>query len=149
MSDCSLCQRPMVRTARRATWTTTRMGSRSRRSARAAGVVLLGLKGEVDVCTSLGLMEAMIAALAEQPEMIAVDLSGLWYMDSAGLRVLLQSARHMGDAGIRLAAILPSDHRLTQLPQLVGLHRQLSVHESAEDALRPWLDGAGEFPAGV
>jgi anti-anti-sigma factor len=115
----------------------------------AAKVVLLTLRGEVDVCTSFGLMEAIIAALAERPEVIAVDLSGLHYMDSAGLRVLLQSTRHLGDAGVHLAAILPPDHHLAQLPQLVGLHRMLSVHESMEDALGPWLDEAGELPTSV
>ena len=115
----------------------------------AAKVVLLTVRGEVDVCTSLGLMESIVEAFTEHPEVIAVDLSGLRYMDSAGLRVLLQSARHIEDGGVRFAVILPSDHPLAQLPQLIGLHRLLSVHESREDALGPWLDEAGELPSGV
>ena len=110
----------------------------------AKGVLLLNLKGEVDVCTSFGLMESIVEAFRERPEVIAVDLSGLQYMDSAGLRVLLQSARHIEDGGVRFAVILPADHDLARLPQLVGLHRQLSVHESSEDAMGPWLDEAGE-----
>jgi anti-anti-sigma factor len=112
-------------------------------------VVLLMVRGEVDACTSLALMQSLIEAFAEHPEVIAVDLSELRSIDSAGLGVLLQGARHIEDGGVRFAVILPSDRRLAQLPQLVGLHRQLSVHESREDALRPWLDDAGELPAGV
>lgn len=115
----------------------------------AAKVVLLAVKGEVDVCTSLGLMESMIAAFAEHPEVIVVDLTELRFMDSAGLQGLLQSARHIEEGGVRFAVILPSDHPLAQLPQLIGLRRLLHVHESVEDALGPWLDEAGELPAGV
>jgi anti-anti-sigma factor len=112
-------------------------------------VVLLALRGEVDVCTSLALMESLIEAFVEHPGVIAVDLSELRSIDSAGLGALLQGARHIEDGGVRFAVILPSDHGLAQLPQLVGLHRQLSVHESREDALGPWLDEGGELPTGV
>lgn len=98
---------------------------------------------------SLRLMESIVAAFGERPEVIAVDLSGLRYMDSAGLRVLVRGGRHIEDAGTRFAVILPPDHRLAQLPQRVGLRRLLDVHESMDDALRPWLDEAGEIPAGV
>ena len=115
----------------------------------AAGVVLLVLKGEVDVCTSLGLMESMIEAFAEHPEAIAVDLSGLRSMDSAGLRVLLDGARHIEAEGVRFVVVLPADHGLAHLPLFDGMHRTIAAHESLEDALGPWLDQAGELPAGV
>ena len=112
-------------------------------------VIILAVKGEIDVCTSLGLMEAIIEAFAKHPEVIAVDLSELRYMDSAGLGALLQSARHIEDGGVRFAVILPLDRQLMQHPQLIGVHRSLSVYESREEALGPWLDEAGEFPAGA
>ena len=112
----------------------------------AAKVVLLAVRGEVDVCTSLGLMEAIVEAFSEHPEVIAVDLSELQHMDSAGVRVLIQSACHIEDGGVRFSVVLPSDHRLAQL---IGLHRLLSVQESREDALGPWLDEAGELPTGA
>jgi anti-sigma B factor antagonist len=112
-------------------------------------VVLLALKGEVDVFTSLGLMESIIEAFAEHPDVIAVDLSELRFMDSAGLRVLVEGGRHIEDGGVRFVVILPSDNQLAHLPQLNGLHRVLNVSETMEDALGSWLDEAGELPAGV
>lgn len=115
----------------------------------AAKVILIAARGEIDACTSLVLMESMIEAFAEHPELIAVDLSELGYMDSAGLRALMNSARHIEDGGVRFAVVLPSHHSLAQLPQLVDLHRRINVHESREDALGPWLDEAGELPAGA
>jgi anti-anti-sigma factor len=115
----------------------------------AAGVVLLAVRGGVDVCTSLGLMESLIEAFAEHPEVIAVDLGDLRSIDSAGLRVLLHGARHIEEGGVRFVVVLPADHGLAHLPQLDGMHRAIAVHESLEDALGPWLDQAGELPAGV
>jgi anti-anti-sigma factor len=115
----------------------------------AAKVVLLTVKGEVDVCTSIGLMESIIGAFREHPELIAVDLSGLRYMDSAGLRLLTEAARHIEDGGVRFAVILPLDHQLARLPQLVGLHRRLNLNESLEEALGPWLEETEELPTGV
>jgi anti-anti-sigma factor len=106
----------------------------------AAKIVVLAVKGEIDVCTSHGLMQSIIEAFGEHPEMIAVDLSGLRHMDSAGVRVLVEGGRQIEGAGVRFVVILPSDHQLAQLPQLIGVHRLLNVHESTEVALGPWLD---------
>jgi anti-sigma B factor antagonist len=111
----------------------------------AAKVVILAVRGEIDICASHELMEAIIGAFGEHPEMIAVDLSELQYMDSVGLRVLVEGGRHIEGVGVRFGVILPPEHRLARLPQLIGLHRRLNVHESREVALRQWLDPESEL----
>jgi anti-sigma B factor antagonist len=110
----------------------------------APNVRVLAVRGEVDVYTSLGLMDSVIEVYRERPEVIALDLTDLRFMDSAGLQVLLQSARHIEEGGVRFAVVLPSDHPLARQPHLTGLHRRINVHESAEDALGPWLEEGGE-----
>ena len=112
-------------------------------------VVLLRVTGEVDLWTSFPLMESIIAAHAEHPELIAVDLSGVPFLDAAGLGTLEEGARLLEDGGVHFAVICPSSHELADLPQLAGLHRVLNVHESMDDAMGPWLDEAGEIPAGI
>ncbi len=115
----------------------------------ASGVILLALRGEVDLWTSLQLMESIIDAFHEHPELIAVDLRDVLSMDAAGLGVLAKGARHIEDGRVRFAVICPSDHRVMPLLQLAGIERALNIHESADDALGPWLGEAGETPAGV
>ncbi len=104
-------------------------------------VVLLSVKGEVDLHTSLPLKESLVAALAERPRLIAVDLTGVRFMDATGLGVLAGAARLGGEGQARFIVICPSGHRVARLLQLTGLHRVLEVHESADEALQPWLTG--------
>jgi anti-anti-sigma factor len=111
--------------------------------------ILLRVTGDLDLWTSVSLMESIIAANAEHPELIAVDLSDAKDIDAAWLRVLEEGAHLLEGAGVHFAVICPSGHELADIPQLACLHHVLNVHESTEDALRPWLDEAGELPAGV
>ena len=116
----------------------------------APGVILLRLQGEIDMWASLPLMERIIEAFHEHPALIAVDLSDVGFMDTAGLGVLVEGQRHIEDGRVRFAVICPSDHRVMRFLQLAGQEGALSIHESAADALGPWLDGkAGEVPAGA
>ena len=110
-------------------------------------VILLRLQGAVDMWTSFTLMESIIEAFAEHPALIAVDLSDVRSIDDAGVRVLVDGARPIEDGRVRFAVICPPDHKLAA--QLSGLGRALHVHESAYDALEPWLDNEEEIPAGV
>ena len=109
-------------------------------------VVLITLRGEVDLWTSFPLMEAIAAAVGEGPELIAVDLSQVRCMDEAGLRVLENGARHTLTG--RFAVICPEDSEMTPLLRRDGLHGALNLHQSAIDALRPWLADEDEELAG-
>jgi anti-anti-sigma factor len=115
----------------------------------APNVVLLRLTGKLDLWTSVSLMESIIAANAEHPELIAVDMSEAMSIDALGLRVLGEGARHLEDGGVHFAIISPAGHELARLPQLADLHRLLNVHESMDDVMRPLSGEAGEIRAGA
>lgn len=55
-----------------------------------AGVPLLCVGGELDLATAPQLSAAAKAALGSSPERIVFDLAELRFMDSSGLRVLLE-----------------------------------------------------------
>ena len=112
-------------------------------------VVLLSVRGELDLWTSLPLMDAIVSAFHEHPELIAIDMSGVLSVDGTGLRVLADGARHIEDGRVRFAVICPATSRVAHLLKQTGAHRALNVHRSVDDALGPWLDAAGEIPAGV
>ncbi|HEY7932633.1 MAG TPA: STAS domain-containing protein [Solirubrobacteraceae bacterium] len=60
-----------------------------------AGEILLTLSGELDLST-VGALEATIASItAKDPERLIFDLSGLRFMDSAGIAVLVDTARKL------------------------------------------------------
>jgi anti-anti-sigma factor len=110
-------------------------------------VVVLKLSGEVDLCTSFSLMETVGAAVAERPQLLAVDLSGVEFMDGAGVKVLESAARHIDARHTRFTVICPPDNGVSRLLHLAGLHREAYVHESADEALRPWIVDGDEDPS--
>ncbi len=113
----------------------------------AEAVVVLKPRGEVDLCTSFALMESVAAAVAERPALLAVDLSGVELMDGSGVKVLESAARHIDARHTRFTVICPSHNGVWHLLQLVGLHREAYVHESAEEALRQWIGDEDEDPS--
>ena len=112
-------------------------------------VIVLRVEGKLDLWTSLPLMDAIIEAFHEHPELIAVDVSDVVAMDGSGLRVLVEGARHIEDAGGRFAVVCPAGSEVVRLLERDHAQRALAVHESTNDALAPWLDAAGELPTGA
>ena len=112
-------------------------------------VILLGVKGEIDMLTSFRLMDAITEAFAEGPTLLAVDLSGVRFMDAAGLRVLTLGGPLIEEGErTRFAVICPADNPMAVLLEPAGAQRGLTVHESSAEALRPWLgDAEGARPA--
>ena len=56
-------------------------------------VVVVRLSGRLDSSAASGAEEKLAAALVSEPPRVAIDMSGLVYISSAGLRVLLLLAK--------------------------------------------------------
>ena len=81
--------------------------------------------------------------------MIAVDMSEVLSMDGTGLRMLVEASGHVEEAGVRCVIICRAGTEVAGLLEQTDAQRALKVHQSLDDALGPWLDEAGELPAGV
>ncbi len=111
----------------------------------AASVVLLRVEGKLDLWTSLPLLDAILTAFHEYPELIAVDVSGVPSADKTGLNTLVQASGHVEEARVRFAVVCPAGSEVALLLERTDGHRALNVHQSVEDALGQWLDAAGEI----
>jgi anti-sigma B factor antagonist len=78
---------------------------------RGADVSILWLSGELDIATSALLDRELHAAEATGPQRVVVDLAGLQFIDSIGLRTLLQAHERASGNGHQLA--------LRQAPRVV------------------------------
>jgi anti-sigma B factor antagonist len=76
--------------------------------AREEGATRLTLRGELD----LGTAAQLEAALAEANGDVLLDLRGLTFMDSTGVRVLLEAAES-GGPGLRIVPPASGDARVT------------------------------------
>jgi anti-anti-sigma factor len=65
----------------------------------------LALRGELDISSAPVLEEALGRLEAGQPSLLVIDLRGLEFMDSTGLRTLVSADQRARDAGRRLAIV--------------------------------------------
>ena len=104
---------------------------------RANGSTVVHLAGELDLYNAQTVREALIACCEESPDRLVVDLSGVNFIDSTALGVLIEARTKLQN---RRAFLLAAPRVETRRAlQVSGLDRHLSVHDSVEDALATTL----------
>jgi anti-anti-sigma factor len=85
------------------------------------GVAVLSPRGELDVAGTPALEEAL-AAVIELPGLhgVVIDLSGLEFMDSSGLRTIVMAHRQVEDRGLRFALVRGGEpvHRVFEITRM-------------------------------
>ena len=75
--------------------------------------VIISVRGRVDeaswVAFGVGLSEAIEKAREAKVDQVVIDLAGLEYMSSRGLRVLTVARREGDDAGVKVSLASPND----------------------------------------
>ena len=101
--------------------------------------------GEVDVFTAPTLDEALSAAIGAGGGCIIVDLSGVDFLDSTGLSVLVKALKRIREAGGSLDVVVSAD-RVAKVFRLTGLDKVIPLHSSLADALggSTASDGSGD-----
>jgi anti-sigma B factor antagonist len=86
------------------------------------GVPVVTVSGELDI-SNAGALEATVASVSEQrPERLIFDLSGLRFMDSAGIAILIGAAASIDSVQVRHPS--PAVRRVLEL---AGLGDVLSI----------------------
>jgi len=91
-------------------------------------VACVSCVGEVDVSNAAKLREALDAALTQASQAIEVDLSGVSYIDSTGIGVLVGAAHHASEAGASLSVLHPQKN-VVRVLKLLGVMEDLGVVE--------------------
>jgi anti-sigma B factor antagonist len=85
------------------------------REAAAGGDRVLQPVGDLDMATAADLDARIAAATRDHPDtVLIVDLAGVRFMDSSGLRVLLRAAQHC-DGNLRLRPGGPAVQRVVEV----------------------------------
>ena len=90
----------------------------------------MAVSGEVDVCTEGPLQQVLLRIMRERSARIFLDVSGVSFMDCAGLRALLTTRRRIELRGgcMRLIATSAAVRRIIEL---TGAHEALAVEREA------------------
>ena len=101
------------------------------------GTVLLAVDGEIDTLTAArlqaGLDEAVDASRADGSGVV-VDLSGVTFLASSGLAVLIGGARRLADLGSRLRLVAAS-RAVTRPLQVTGADALFDIHDDVASAV--------------
>lgn len=95
---------------------------------------VLDVRGEVDLYTSPQLRDAIGREVGEGTTRVLVDLSGVTFMDSSGLGVLVGSLKRSRERGGELALVCTEGSVLKVLT-ITGLDRVFPIHTSVADAV--------------
>jgi anti-sigma B factor antagonist len=95
---------------------------------------VVALTGESDVYTYDQLRGALEAEVTRGVALLIVDLSGLEFMDSTGVQVLLDIRVMMNDRGGQLALAQPQN-TVARVLNLVGADQLIPVYASVREAV--------------
>jgi len=98
------------------------------------GHVWIRAAGELDVSSAAGLQRTGEDALADGHDVVLLDLSGILFLDSAGLGVLIALHRSALAHDAHLAVVAAST-AVRRVVELMGAGHVLALHETVEDAV--------------
>ena len=105
------------------------------RGERRAGSSVVSVFGEVDVATATRFREFLEATIENDFESVVVDLTGVTFIDSTGLGVLI-GARKRCDAKGRPLRIVVSEPRILKVFEITGLTEVFEIQPTLELAVR-------------
>ncbi len=83
------------------------------------GTVSVALQGELDLASAPQLEQQLRAIESRRPQRLIVDLAGLAFIDSTGLRLLLQADERCGRSGCELV-LRPGDPSVQRVFDVTG-----------------------------
>lgn len=97
---------------------------------------IVHVEGEIDVYTAPALRERLDDEIDRGNHRLVVDLTGVTFMDSTGLGVLVGRLKQirLHDGSMRLVC---THDRVLKVFAITGLDKVFEIHATVEDALNP------------
>jgi anti-sigma B factor antagonist len=99
----------------------------------AAQATVLTATGEIDTMTAPDLQASVEEALPPAGAVLVLDLTGVSFLSSAGLSVLVSAHQQAEDAGGQVRIVV--DGSISRVFDLTGLSGTLRLHDSLDEAL--------------
>lgn len=95
--------------------------------------MVVKVDGEVDLSNAAGLRDHLIQQVTEGNHNIAVDLSGVEFMDSSGLAVLISGLRRTKEHDGSLVLVGPTAS-VRRVLSITGLDKVFEIYDSVDKA---------------
>ena len=100
-------------------------------SSRLADAVVVSVAGELDALAAPQLDDFLAPYVAERPSLLVLGLSGVTFLDSTGLGVVIKALKHVREHGGEVAAVYTSP-RVAKVFQITGIDQAMVVGASVE-----------------
>ena len=97
-------------------------------------LTVVALAGELDVLDADCLRHRLALLVQNGHDHLVVDLTGVTFMDSTGLGVLVGARKRITDRGGRIVLVIDQD-RLLKVLRVSALNQLFTVHRTLEEAL--------------
>ena len=98
------------------------------------GIINIAIKGRLDAATSPTAEETIQQAIAGDENRLLFDLSGLEYLSSGGLRVILGAAKEMRRREGKIALCSLNSY-VNEIFEISGFSAMIPIKDSVEDGL--------------
>ena len=95
---------------------------------------LVSVSGEIDLYSAERLQQAIAEATSVGADTVLLDLSGVGFIDSTALGVIVQESKRLEGRGHALI-LVTNDPRTVRVLEVTGLDRVLPHHATLHDAL--------------
>jgi len=100
-----------------------------------ADIVTLSLSGRLDTTTAKAFEDRLLAHIDSGERRLAIDLTGLEYISSAGLRVFLLAAKRLDSAQGRIALCALTEP-VREVFDVAGFISIFAIYDSHQEALK-------------
>jgi anti-sigma B factor antagonist len=97
-------------------------------------VVVVQVAGEIDVYTAASLREKLADLIDADHTDVVVDLTGVTFMDSTGLGVLVGALKKVRGYGGRLQLVIDQE-KVIKVFRITALTQVFTIHETLDAAL--------------
>jgi anti-sigma B factor antagonist len=98
-------------------------------------VAVVAPVGEIDIATAEVLADRIEEAERNGLKALVIDLNGLSFMDSSGLRVIISALKRSEEAGRRFALLCEPDRSTSRLLEISGVGLMTQVAANLDEFL--------------
>jgi anti-sigma B factor antagonist len=99
------------------------------------GVTIVGVRGEIDVSNGDGVQAAILDAVTLETRCVLLDLSGVEYFDSVGVRLAFEVEQRFGGQGIEFGIVRPPASYVRKVLELCGAEEVIDTFDDRAAAL--------------
>ncbi len=97
-------------------------------------LAVITMPEEIDMSNGAEIQEGLLAALAERPATLVVDMTRTTFCDSAGVRAIMLTHRQAAATGCELRLAISSPG-VTRVFSIIGAGQLVQIHPDLDSAL--------------